>query len=233
MGFDFPGVYLFDGQRFLAGPKVPRGSMREAEGHSVCVIQGTTAEENLRNFLARTNLHLIVITVKSDEGAWLSFTKGRCDMFVNDGIGMALRNANAAPVPSANHLMGEVISKEPLGPVVRSDDHEWFEIIRWVLEVLVAAEEQGVTRAGMSLMEKGGQVEEGAGADRAVLLGKGNDGAAALGLDPGWIVRVITQVGNYGEIFDRHLGADSSLKLARGVNALWTDGGLMYAPPLQ
>ncbi|MCF8483494.1 MAG: amino acid ABC transporter substrate-binding protein [Rhodospirillum sp.] len=227
MGFDFPGIYLYDGQRFLGGPTVHPGSVRQAEGKSVCVIKGTTAEANLRDFLTRTDLELTVITVASDEGAWLSFSKGRCDLFVNDGIGLALRNVNHASDPTANHLLTEVISKEPLGPVVRADDHQWFEITRWVLNILVAAEEQGLTQATISRVEGVG------GSDRAVLAGLGNDEAAALGLESGWSLRVIKQVGNYGEIFDRHLGMNSPLKLERGLNALWTEGGLMYAPPLQ
>jgi general L-amino acid transport system substrate-binding protein len=224
MGFDFPGIYLYDGQRFLAGPSVLARSAREAAGDRVCVIQGTTTEANLRAYLAREKLSMTLVLLSSDEGAWLSFSKGRCDLFANDGIGLALRNANHAPVPSANHLLTDVLSKEPLGPVVRGDDHQWFEIVRWVLNVLVAAEEmEGEHRSG----------EPDSGSDAAVLAGLGDDRGGALGLEPGWAARVVGQVGTYGAIFDRHLGKGSALGLDRGLNDLWTRGGLMYAPPLQ
>jgi general L-amino acid transport system substrate-binding protein len=127
-------------------------------------------------------------------------------------------------VPSANHLLTDVLSKEPLGPVVRGDDHQWFEIVRWVLNVLVAAEEmEGEHRSG----------EPDSGSDAAVLAGLGDDRGGALGLEPGWAARVVGQVGTYGAIFDRHLGKGSALGLDRGLNDLWTRGGLMYAPPLQ
>ncbi|ABC23315.1 amino acid ABC transporter substrate-binding protein [Rhodospirillum rubrum] len=229
LGFDFPGVLIYDGQRFLAKPSVPEGSVKAAAGLRVCIIMGTTAEVNLRDFLKKNDLEMTVIATESDEGAWTSFLKGRCELFVNDGIGLALRNALHMTPPRVNHLMTEAISKEPLGPVVRGDDHQWLEINRWVLNVLIAAEEAGISST--TLVDPSPTAD--LSSEDRVFVGGPEDNAAALGLEPGWARRVIAAVGNYGEVFDRNLGKGSEIGLDRGVNALWSEGGLMISPPLQ
>ncbi len=226
-GFDFPGVYLYDGQRVIIRGDLPVHGLVEAEGEAICVVTGTTSESNLDDYLARLGVGMVVKRLASDEGAWTAFLNGRCAMFTSDGIGLALRRALHAPDPSAFRFLPEVISREPLGPVVRSGEHRLFEVVRWVLNVMIAAEESGLTSENID--NKALQPRR---TDARVLTGQAEDNGPAMGLTPGWAYRVVKQVGSYGEVFTRNLGVGSPVNLPRGLNALWREGGVMYAPPL-
>lgn len=227
-GVDFPVVYLFDGQGFVVHRL--RGianlaDLTKAEA-SVCVIEQTTTLRNLEDWMARSGARLTLKRVRSDEGATSAFFNHHCDLFTSDRLSLYAQRRLMAPDGNDYVILPETISKEPLGPMVRGEEKRWFDIVRWVFLATVLAEEKGVTAANAAAMR------EGPDAEVRKLLG-GTPGLGwGLGLDDGWGWRVITQVGNYGEIYDRHLGAGSPLGVERGPNALWNKGGLMYAPPL-
>lgn len=227
MKLSFPAVYLYDGQGFLAHKDLKARSLKEAGAATVCAITETTSIANLEDYLATHPLPLKLLPVQSNEGGWSSFLKRRCDIMTNDLSGLVTRRALHSPNPDDYVLLSDVISKEPLGPVVRSDDPEWTTVVRWVVLAMIAAEESGLGQGNVR--------ERAASSDPQVraLLGLGDDHARALGLERGWARRIIEQVGNYGEVFERHLGAQSAMKGERGLNRLWTKGGLLYAPPFK
>ncbi|MBY0431400.1 MAG: amino acid ABC transporter substrate-binding protein, partial [Rhodospirillales bacterium] len=227
MGFSFAGVWLYDGQGFLAKKSLGIRSMKEAGEASVCVADGTTSRRNVEDYLRAYDLKAKVVVVQSDEGAWTSFLKGRCDIITNDRFGLIMRSVLHSADARQYALLPEMISKEPLGPVVRAGDDRWFKLVRWVLSALIAAEERGLSARRVVAVPADADTE------LRILSGQGDDHAEHLGLEPGWARRAIEQVGHYGEIFDRHFGAHSPLKAERGVNALWNRGGLMYAPPFK
>ncbi|QCN95281.1 amino acid ABC transporter substrate-binding protein [Azospirillum argentinense] len=227
-GIDFPVVYLFDGQGFIAhrAQGVARLSDLPA-GASVCVIEQTTTLRNLEDWMARTGLRFRLKPVRSTEGALSAFFNHHCDLYTSDRIGLHAQRLLKAPERDDYVILPEAISKEPLGPMVRPDERRWFDIVRWVFLATVLAEEKGITAANASRLR-----EEAQDPEVRRLLGATTGVGWGLGLDDDWAFRVITQVGNYGEIFDRHLGAASPLGIERGMNGLWMNGGLHYAPPL-
>lgn len=227
LGLNFPGVYFYDGQGFLAAKSLGVNSLNDIKSARICVVRATTTLVNLENLVASRKLPVEILILESDDGAWDSFLKGRCEIFTNDLSSLATRRALHTANPDDFVLLPEVVSKEPLGPVVRSDDPQWFEIVRWVLFALIAAEEYNVT--SQNINDRVDTIDPQIGA----LRGLTDDHAAALGLEPGWMKRIVAQVGNYQEIYDRNYGATTKMNIARGLNALWRDGGLMYAPPLQ
>jgi len=227
-GVDFPVVNLFDGQGFIAHRSLGAKGIDDLAkaAASVCVIEQTTTLRNLEDWMARTGARFTLKRVRTTEGALSAFFNHHCDLFTNDRIGLHAQRLLKAPDSSDYVILPDVISKEPLGPMVRVDEKHWFDIVRWVFLATLLAEEKGVTSANAAEMKDSMDVEV-----RKLLavtpgLGRG------LGLNDEWGWRVVTQVGNYGEIYDRHLGAGSPLRIERGQNALWTRGGLMYAPPL-
>ncbi len=227
-GVDFPAVYLFDGQGFIAHRSRAAASVADLAGEaaSVCVVERTTTLRNLEDWMARTGARFAVKRVRSTEGAMSAFFNHHCDLYTGDRIGLHAQRRLKAPNSADYVVRPEVISKEPLGPMVRGDDKRWHDIVRWVFLATVLAEEEGVTAANAAARR------DRADGELRRLLGAAPGLGLGLGLDDDWAWRVITQVGNYGEIFDRHLGAGSPLGIERGMNALWTRGGLMYAPPL-
>ena len=227
-GVDFPTVYLFDGQGFIAHRV--QGFARLSDlpaGSSVCVLEQTTSLRNLEDWMARTGVRFRLKRVRSTEGALSAFFNHHCDLYTSDSIGLHAQRVLKAPDPDDYVILSEVISKEPLGPMVRSDERNWFELVRWVFLSTVLAEEKGITAANAQRMK-----EESPDPEVRRLLGASAGVGWGLGLDDDWAFRVVTQVGNYGEIFDRHLGAASPLGIGRGLNGLWKNGGLHYAPPL-
>ncbi len=227
-GIGFPAVYLFDGQGFIAHRA--QGFARLSDlpvGSSVCVIEQTTSLRNLEDWMARTGVRFRLKRVRSTEGALSAFFNHHCDLYAGDRIGLHAQRLLKAPDPDDYVILSETISKEPLGPMVRSDERRWFDIVRWVFLSTVLAEEKGITAANALRMK-----EESPDPEVRRLLGASAGVGWGLGLDDDWAFRVITQVGNYGEIFDRHLGASSPLGIERGLNGLWMNGGLHYAPPL-
>ncbi len=225
--FVFPVVYLYDGQGFLAHKDLNAKTLKEAGAASVCAITDTTSIANLEDYLGSHPLPLKLLPVQSNEGGWSSFLKRRCDIITNDLSGLIVRRALHSPNPDDYVLLEDIISKEPLGPALRADDPAWIGIVRWVVLAMIAAEENGIGQA-LATSQAVGRTPE-----ARALVGLGDDHGKALGMEPGWVRRILQQVGNYGEVFDRHLGKDSPLKLDRGLNRLWTQGGLHYAPPFK
>lgn len=223
----FPGIWLYDGQAFLTRRTTGWKSIKDVGSATICVADGTTSRRNIEQYLARQKLTARLIVAQSDEGAWTSYLKGRCDLFTSDRFGLMVRSILHSGAPNDHRILPEVISKEPLGPAVRSGDAGWTKLVRWTIAVLVAAEEHGLTSDNIATIAPQDDQEA------LVLTGQAPDHADVLGVSPGWARRAIQQVGNYGEIFDRHLGAKSMLKAERGQNAQWNQGGLLYAPPIR
>lgn len=228
LGLTFPAIWLYDGQSFLAHRSLRLKSIRAASNLAVCVTDGTTTRQNLEEFVRREKLNLRILTTQTEQGAWQSYLKGRCDLLTSDHFSLLSHLTLDAQNPADHVLMPEVISKEPLGPAVRSDDLQWIRLVRWTIYALIAAEEHGLTAANV-----GQPPAADADAETLLLTGNAPDYAETLGIPPGWAKRAIAQVGNYGEIYSRHFGEASPLKSERGINALWTKGGLMYAPPVR
>jgi len=225
-GFHFGPVYLYDGQAFLVPKALNVSKAAALDGATVCVQQGTTTELNLADFARRNNIKFRPVVIEDLRGAVSALAGGRCDVITQDGAGLAttrtmLRN------PNDYIVLPDRLSKEPIAPVVRYGDDQWLELINWVFRVPVQAEELGITQANVATFE--------ASADPSVkrFLGLEPGVTDGFGLDARWTARVIEKVGNYGEIFDRSLGPKTPLGMTRGLNALWTDGGLMYAPPFR
>ena len=225
-GLNFTGITYYDGQGFLVNKKLGVKSAKQLDGATVCVQAGTTTELNLSDYFRANKLKLTPISYdKSDESA-KSLEAGRCDVLTSDQSQLYAQRIKLAK-PDDYIVLPEVISKEPLGPVVRHGDDEWFDIVKWALFVMVNAEEAGVTSKNVDEMKKS------TNPDIKRLLGVEGDKGKDFGLANDWMAVVIKQVGNYGEVFERNVGKGSPLKIERGLNALWTNGGLQYAPPVR
>ncbi|GAB6079535.1 amino acid ABC transporter substrate-binding protein [Hydrogenophilus thermoluteolus] len=227
MGMVFPAaVVYYDGQGFLVNKKLGVKSAKELDGATVCIQAGTTTELNLADYFRTHKMKYTPITYdKSDESA-KGLEAGRCDVLTSDQSQLYAQRIKMAN-PDQYVVLPEVISKEPLGPVVRPGDHEWFSTVRWTHYAMLIAEEFGVTSKNVDEMKKSNNPEI------RRLLGVDADFGKAIGLPQDWAYQVIKQVGNYGESFERNVGKGSPLKIERGLNALWTQGGLQYAPPIR
>ena len=226
LGMTFAGVNFYDGQGFLGRKSLGVAGAAELDGASVCSQTGTTSELNLANFFRRRGLEYEPVPIETNAEAQVAYQGGRCDVFTTDASGLAAIRS-ALPDPDAHMIFPEIISKEPLGPLVREGDDQWADIARWVLNALILGEEHDLTRASVATAAA-------AGSDLTVvnrLLGREGNAGEDLGLDMAWAVRAIAAEGNYAEIFERYVGAGSKLGLARGLNALYRDGGLIYSPP--
>ena len=222
----FLGVSFYDGQGFMVPASLGVSSATDLDGASVCIQTGTTTELNLADYFRRNEMKYEPVPIESNEEARQNYLSGRCDVYTTDRSGLAATRA-ALDNPDDHVVLPEVVSKEPLGPLVRHGDDEWGDVVRWVLNVLIIAEEKGITSDNVA--EMAGQMSKDAEINR--MLGSEGEYGAMLGLSPDWTVNVISSVGNYGQIFERYLGVKTDIGLERGVNALWTDGGLLYAPP--
>lgn len=229
---DFAGVNFYDGQGFIAHAQLGVKTLKEAMNHKgvkICAIGPTsTAKSNLEDFMAKNEVPWQVVPVQTMDGMWRAFFGGRCNMAIHDRTALAGVHAGRLSDSADYVVLPEVISKEPLSPAVRDDDPVWRDMVAWVTYVTIAAEELGVTQANVDDLKAHStlpEVRRLLGVDPG--LGKG------LAVDDQWAYRVIKQVGNYGEIFSRNLGDRSMLKMSRGLNALWTNGGLLYAPPIR
>jgi general L-amino acid transport system substrate-binding protein len=231
LGFNFAGVNYYDGQGFMINSTKLEGitSTLQLSGASVCVQAGTTTELNLADYFRSNNMEYNPVVFQALEEVNAAYESGRCDAYTTDQSGLySLRLTLAAP---ADHVvLPEIISKEPLGPAVRQGDDQWFDIVKWTLNALIIAEEFGITQANVDEMASTSTNPE-----VLRVLGKeeGSTLGADLGLGNDWVVNVIKGVGNYGEVFERNLGSGSPLKIARGLNALWSKGGILYAPPIR
>jgi general L-amino acid transport system substrate-binding protein len=226
LGLNFTGINYFDGQGFMVRKSINVKSAKELSGASICVQAGTTTELNLADYFRTNNLKYEPVVFVTNDEAVKAYDAGRCDVYTTDASGLYAIRAKLAK-PDDHIVLPEIISKEPLGPVVRHGDDQWFDIVKWVLFAQVNAEELGITQANLTQMMQSSNPE----VKRALGL-EGNYGEA-LGLTKDWVVRIVKHVGNYGETFDRNVGPTSSLGIARGLNALWNKGGLQYAPPIR
>lgn len=226
LGLEFVGIIFYDGQGFMVPKKLGVKSALDLDGASVCTQSGTTTEKNLSSYFAAKNMTYKPVVYESADEATVIYETGRCDVYTTDTSGLAARRT-ALKNADDHMILPEVISKEPLGPAVRQGDEDWADLVRWTLFALINAEEMGINSKNVDEMLKSD--------DPAVtnFLGKGDDHGQFLGLPADWTYRIIKHVGNYGEIYARNVGPETALGLERGVNALWTEGGLMYAPPLR
>ncbi|WP_338056207.1 amino acid ABC transporter substrate-binding protein [Telmatospirillum siberiense] len=227
LGLAFVGTIFYDGQAFLVPKKLGVTRARQLDGATVCVQPGTVNEQNLVDYFTANNLKFKSVVIESLPELEAAFYAGRCDVYLSDASTLSASRAARAPKIDDFLILPERITKSPLSPVVRADDPQWFAITRWTLNLLIEAEELGVTSRNVE--------QQKASKDPAVqrLLGVAPGIGKAFGLDETWGARVIAAVGNYGEIFDRNLGPGTKLGLDRGLNALWSKGGLLYAPPFQ
>ena len=226
LGANFTGVTYYDGQGFLVKKSLKVNSALELNSASVCVQTGTTTEQNLADYFKANNMKYEVIAFQDADGTVKAYESGRCDVFTTDVSGLYAERLKLAN-PADHVVLPEVISKEPLGPMVRHGDDQWFDIVKWTLFAMVDAEEMGVTQKNFEEMAKSDKPE----LKRAF----GTDGnfGEQLGLTKDWFSRIIKAVGNYGEVYERNVGTGSKLQIARGLNQLWNKGGIQYAPPIR
>jgi general L-amino acid transport system substrate-binding protein len=226
---DFPAVNYYDGQGFLVRRSLDLASATELNGARVCVQAGSSSEGNLADFFRARGLNYTVVSHGTEEHARAAYAEEGCDAYTADISTLAAARTTLSN-PGAHVILPEVISKEPLGPVVREGDDQWADVVRWTLAAMVLAEELGVTSKNVDEMR-----ETATSPEVRRLLGVEGDLGVAMGLTNDWAYRVIKHVGNYGEVFDRNVGVNSPLKLERGLNALWNaqPSGLMFAPPLR
>lgn len=227
LGIAFTGINYYDGQGFMVPKKLKIESARKLGGATVCVQAGTTSEKNVADFFAANGQKYKSVVFDTAEAIQSAFFSGRCQAYTTDMSDLAGARTKTAR-PGDYVILPEVISKEPLGPSVRRGDDEWFAIVKWVGYAMLEAEEAGLTQASVDRQKAESK-------DPLVqrLLGVSEDTGKLLGLDKEWAYRVVKQVGTYGESFDRNLGPGTPLGLPRGVNRLWSKGGLMYAPPVR
>jgi general L-amino acid transport system substrate-binding protein len=226
LGLNFTGVNYYDGQGFMVRKALKVNSALELNGAAVCVQQGTTTELNLADYFRANKMTLKTVTFATANEAVKAYDAGRCDAYTTDASGLyaeRLRLTN----PDDHVVLPEIISKEPLGPSVRHGDDQWFDIVKWVGFAMLDAEELGVTSKNVDEMMKSTNPKI-----KRLLGTEGNYGEQ-LGLTKDWAYRIVKHVGNYGESFDRNVGEGSPLKIARGLNRLWTKGGIQYAPPVR
>ena len=223
LGLNFAGVNYYDGQGFMVTKSLGVKSALELDGAAVCIQAGTTTELNLADYFRENGMKYKSVTYDTSDATIKGFEAGRCDMLTSDQSQLYALRIKLKD-PSSAMVLPEVISKEPLGPVVRQGDDKWFNIVKWSLMAMVNAEEMGVTSSNADSMKNSKNPAVG-----RLMGGQGEK----LGLDDDWAFNIIKQVGNYGESFERNVGQGSPLKISRGLNALWTKGGLQYAPPVR
>ncbi|CUI31229.1 amino acid ABC transporter substrate-binding protein [Cognatishimia activa] len=223
----FVGINYYDGQGFMVPKELGVASAKELEGATVCIETGTTTELNLADFFRANSMEYTPLPVGGTTEAKALFEEGACDVYTTDASALAGVRASLKD-PSAYLILPEIVSKEPLGPTVRHGDNEWEDVVRWTQNSLVAAEELGVTSANVA--------ELAAGTDNPSInrmLGAEGNLCEMLTLAPDCFVKAIAATGNYGEIFEKTIGESTPIGLARGLNALWTEGGLQYSPPFR
>lgn len=226
LGLDFAQVNYYDGQGFLVPKKLGVKSAKELDGATVCVLPGTTTEMNVADYFRANNMKMKAVVIESTAELAKAFFAGRCDVLTSDASQLAGTRA-VAPNPKAYVILPEIISKEPLAPVVRHGDNQWKDIVNYAVLALINAEEMGITSKNVDKMLKSKDPK----VQRFLGVSAGN--GKALGLDEKYAYNIIKQVGNYGEIFERNVGVNTLLGIERGLNALWTNGGLMYSPPFK
>ncbi|MEL6965413.1 MAG: amino acid ABC transporter substrate-binding protein [Pseudomonadota bacterium] len=225
--FTFIGVNYYDGQGFMLRKDLGVNSATELDGATVCIQTGTTTELNLADYFRANGMSYEPVPIETNAEAQQKYLSDACDAYTTDASGLAATRATFED-PENHVILPEIISKEPLGPVVRHGDNQWGDIARWVLNALVVAEEKGITSENVEDLAANSEDPE-----IRRLLGAEGDLGAMIGLESSWAVSAILAGGNYGEIFERHLGPDTAIGLERGLNAQWTEGGILYAPPFR
>jgi general L-amino acid transport system substrate-binding protein len=226
LGLDFTAVNYYDGQGFMVRKRLGVASAKALTGASVCTQKGTTTELNLADFFRANNIKYEVVAFATADEIFKAYESGRCHALSGDVSALYAKRLTVAN-PNEHVVLPEIISKEPLGPFVRHGDNQWSDIVRWTHYSMVNAEELGVTKANADQMMESDNPEI-----KRLLGSEGNYGEA-IGLTNDWAYRIIKQVGNYGEVFEKNVGQGSPLKIQRGINALWKNGGLQYAPPIR
>ncbi len=226
LGLTFAGVTYYDGQGFMVRKKLGVSSALELSGASVCTNTGTTTELNVADYFRKNKMPYEIVAFEKADEVVQAYDSGRCDVYTTDASALAAQRLKLAK-PEEHMVLPEIISKEPLGPVVRQGDDQWFNILKWCLFAMINAEELGVTSGNVDAMKES--------KDPAVrrLLGLEGEYGRKIGLGNDWAYNAIKSVGNYGEIFERNVGLTSELKIERGINRLWSAGGIMYAPPIR
>ncbi|MCV2891117.1 amino acid ABC transporter substrate-binding protein [Ruegeria aquimaris] len=225
--FEFVGVNYYDGQGFMVPKALGVSSAKELDGATVCIQTGTTTELNLADFFRANNISYEPVPIETNAEAQQQYLAGACDVYTTDASGLAATRATFE-APGDHVLLPEIISKEPLGPLVRHGDNEWADVVRWTLNALISAEEYGITSANIDEMSAGTNNPE---INR--ILGTEGTLGEMLGLDNQWAMRAIKVGGNFGEVFAQNIGESTPIGLARGLNAQWTEGGLLYSPPFR
>jgi general L-amino acid transport system substrate-binding protein len=225
--FEFVGVNYYDGQGFMVPRSLGVTSAKDLDGATICIQTGTTTELNLADYFRANNITYEPVPIETNAEALQQYLAGACDAYTTDASGLAASRATFEN-PADHAILPEIISKEPLGPLVRHGDSEWGDIVRWSLNMMIAAEELGITSANVTELAAGTNNPE---INR--MLGVEGELGAMMGLPNDWGVKIIAAVGNYGELFERNIGENTPIGLARGLNAQWIDGGLLYAPPFR
>ncbi|WP_447927327.1 amino acid ABC transporter substrate-binding protein [Vreelandella sp. EE27] len=226
LGIHFTGVSYFDGQAFMVASDLGVQSASELDGAAVCTQSGTTSELNLADYFRLNGMSFDAVVFDAPEQSIAGFESGRCDVLSSDASQLYAQRMQLAD-PDMAIVLPETISKEPLGPAVRQGDDQWFNIVKWSLFAMLNAEELGVSMANVD------EQLESESPDVLRLLGRDGNFGEAMGLDADWAYQIVKQVGNYAEMFDRNVGAGSAFNIGRGLNGLWRDGGLQYAPPIR
>jgi len=227
LGFTFVGVNYYDGQGFMVRKDLGVASATELDGATICITTGTTTELNLADYFRVNGMSYEPVPIENNAEAQQQYLSGACDVYTTDASALAATRATFEN-PDEHMLLPEIVSKEPLGPLVREGDEPWSDIVRWTLNALITAEELGVTQANVA--------EKAAGTDNPEInrmLGSEGNLGEMLGLEADWAQNVIAAGGNYGELFEANIGETSAIGLSRGLNALWTQGGLIYTPPFR
>jgi general L-amino acid transport system substrate-binding protein len=228
LGFDFRAVNYYDGQGFMVTKALNVKSALELSGAAVCVQSGTTTELNLADYFKANGMEYKPVVFEKQEEVDAAYQAGRCDVYTTDQSGLYSIRLSLAN-PDDHVILPEIISKEPLGPAVRQNDSKWFDVVSFAHYAMVTAEDFGITQANLDEMVKSENpdIKRFLGEEKDQTIGKD------LGLDEKWAYNIIKAVGNYGESFERNVGTGSPLKIQRGLNALWSKGGLQYAPPIR
>jgi len=227
LGLDFTGVTYYDGQGFMVRKDLGVASARDLNGAAVCTSTGTTTELNLKDYFDGNGMSYNVVAFEKEAEVVAAYEAGRCDAYTTDASALAAARVQLANAEE-HMILPEIISKEPLGPVVRQGDDEWGDIVRWTLWVMDTAEELGITSENVDAIKA-----ETTSPEIKRILGVDGNIGEPLGLNADFAYQIIKQVGNYGEVFDRHVGPDTPLGLARGLNDTWKSGGLRYAAPVR
>ena len=226
--FEFVGVNYYDGQGFMVPKDLGVASAKDLDGATVCIQTGTTTELNLADFFRSNNISYEPVPIETNAEAQQQYLAGACDVYTTDASGLAATRATFEN-PGDHVLLPEIVSKEPLGPLVRHGDNDWGDVVRWTLNALVTAEELGVTSANIEELA----AAPGNNPEINRLLGTEGELGAMLGLEADWAKKAIMAGGNYGELFEKNIGENTPIGLARGLNAQWTEGGLIYSPPFR